>query len=184
MNERGFEIHRDVIPRRPIDRALRLIHAEVRDRGLGAGSIGAWHRNKCWFPHLRERVAIRALLERARWTFMGEGSLVPCEPQIILHFPDEAKEWPLEPHVDEEPPWAGGRPYHAIVGVPLSPWREENGGLVVWPFDTGEPEPVELDPGDAVVMHPKLGHSGCLNRTGAIRYALYFRFLEAMEKAA
>ena len=53
-----------------------------------------------------------------------------------------------------------------------------NGGLWVWPFDATGPAPVELQPGDALVMHPELPHASGLNRQGAMRYAVYFRFLE------
>jgi ectoine hydroxylase-related dioxygenase (phytanoyl-CoA dioxygenase family) len=79
-------------------------------------------------------------------------------------------------HLDQEPDWAQSRRYLRIVGIPLSPWRRENGGLLV-EGDDG-PEPVELDPGDAVRMDPDLAHSGGINLTGAIRYGVYFRWLE------
>ena len=36
---------------------------------------------------------------------------------------------------------------------------------------------VELDPGDAVMMSPAVWHSGGINRTGSIRYGVYFRWL-------
>ncbi len=65
-----------------------------------------------------------------------------------------------------------------IVGVAVSPARAANGGLIVWPCHGGGPAAVELATGDAVVMHPRLGHSGGLNREGMIRYGAYFRFLE------
>jgi ectoine hydroxylase-related dioxygenase (phytanoyl-CoA dioxygenase family) len=38
-------------------------------------------------------------------------------------------------------------------------------------------EAVELDPGDAVAMTPDLEHSGGINRTGSLRYGVYFRWL-------
>ena len=76
----------------------------------------------------------------------------------------------------EEPDWAAGRRYVRIVGVALSDWTRENGGLIV-KTEQG-PEPVELAAGDAVMMDPDLEHSGGVNRTGAIRYGVYFRFLE------
>jgi ectoine hydroxylase-related dioxygenase (phytanoyl-CoA dioxygenase family) len=37
--------------------------------------------------------------------------------------------------------------------------------------------PVELQAGDAVVMHPQLGHTGTLNLGPTIRPAIYFRLL-------
>ena len=100
-----------------------------------------------------------------------------CDPQIVVHPPDDCPEVPLAPHLDEEPPWADGRRYVRIVGVALSPGRRGNGGLEVWPPGSGGPEPVELEPGDVVVMDPKLPHTLGLNCEGGIRYAVYFRFL-------
>jgi len=72
--------------------------------------------------------------------------------------------------------WTSRR-HKAIVGVAPTPNRRTNGGLVVWPFRGGR-VPVELAPGDVVVMHRALGHSGGLNREGGIRYVVYFRFLD------
>jgi ectoine hydroxylase-related dioxygenase (phytanoyl-CoA dioxygenase family) len=80
-------------------------------------------------------------------------------------------------HLDEEPDWAGGRRYERIVGVALSPWRRENGGLLVRDGG-GDAAAVELDAGDAVLLPPDLPHSGGVNRTGSIRYGVYFRWLE------
>jgi ectoine hydroxylase-related dioxygenase (phytanoyl-CoA dioxygenase family) len=100
-----------------------------------------------------------------------------CDPQILLQPPDSSEDVELTPHVDQEPEWADGRPYLRILGVALSPNRRSNGGLVVWPLDGGEEVAVELEPGDVVVMDPKLPHTSGLNREGAIRYAAYFRFL-------
>lgn len=54
----------------------------------------------------------------------------------------------LEPHVDTEPDWAGGRGYAAILGIALSPARAANRGLVVWPFHGDKPELPDLEAGD------------------------------------
>jgi ectoine hydroxylase-related dioxygenase (phytanoyl-CoA dioxygenase family) len=80
-----------------------------------------------------------------------------CDPQIILQFPHVGAEPQITFHVDSEPDWAEGRRYLRIVGVPLSRWHRENGGLLVERDDVGVP--VELDPGDAVLMAPGLRHS-------------------------
>jgi ectoine hydroxylase-related dioxygenase (phytanoyl-CoA dioxygenase family) len=53
----------------------------------------------------------------------------------------------------------------------------ENGGLTVWPLDGRGPQQVALDPGDVLVMDPKLPHASGPNRTGSIRYCVYLRFL-------
>jgi hypothetical protein len=170
----GFETLRGVIPHYAIERALRCLHLDLLHRGLSASEIAAWHEAKCWFPHLRWHPEILGLLEHLR---PGLRQGTPCEPQILLQLPDEADNWPLEPHVDEPPPWAHGRRYRTIVGVALTPNRRINGGLVVWPFRGGR-VPVVLAAGDVVLMDPALGHSGGLNREGGIRYVVYFRFLD------
>jgi hypothetical protein len=57
---------------------------------------------------------------------------------------------PITFHLDEEPEWAGGRRYRRIVGVALSPWRVDNGALLIG--SESDPTPVELDAGDAVML--------------------------------
>jgi len=165
---------RDVVPRGSVDTALRCLHLDLLRRGLPVERIAEWQDAKCWFPHLRWEPAIVQLLEHVP-AELQQG--LPCEPQILLHLPDEAEEWPLVPHVDDPPPWAEGRPYSSIVGVALSAGTERHGGLVVWPFDGSPPRPLDVAPGDVVVMHPRLEHSGTLNRSGEIRYVVYFRFV-------
>jgi hypothetical protein len=173
---RGFEILRAAVTPDLVDRALRHLHLDLVRRGAPADTIGSWLWASHWFPHLRWDPEVTALLnplpERLR-----DGEL--CDPQILLQPPDTAKDIALEPHVDREPDWAGGRRYARILGVALSPNRRTNGGLVVWPLDGSEPQQVELEPGDVVVMDPGLPHTSGLNREGAIRYAVYFRFLQA-----
>jgi hypothetical protein len=174
VEQDGFTVLRRLVPAEARETALRRIHLELMRLGLSAEQIAAYHETKVWFPHLRWEPEILQLLEGMP-AELREGEL--CDPQILLHLPDEATEWPLVPHTDTTPPWAGERPYRLILGVALTPGRVANGGLVVWPFGREEPEPVELEPGDVVLMHPQLPHCGCLNREGAIRYAIYFRFL-------
>jgi hypothetical protein len=128
---------------------------------------------------LRER-ALRRLIEE----------LVPArdgeqwgDAQLVLRFPDEAEDWPLTPHVDHLPEWAGTRSYEMIFGVALSRARASDGCLTVWGGshrgEGGALKLVELAPGDVVVLHPNVGHSSTLNRGGQIRYAVYFRLLGA-----
>jgi hypothetical protein len=52
--------------------------------------------------------------------------------------------------------WAEGRRYLRTVGIPLSPWRRDNGALLI--AANGEPAAVELDPGDAVMMRADVPH--------------------------
>jgi len=174
LESRGWAVVRDVVPREAVETALRRIHLDVAERGLPKDVLDDYLHQMCWFPHLRWEPEILALAEHIP-ADLRRGEM--CEPQILLQPPDAVEEWPIEPHVDEVPPWAPDREYDAIVGVALTPSHEANGGVRVWPFDGDDAVPVDLDTGDLLVMHPKLPHSGGLNREGSIRYAIYFRFL-------
>lgn len=99
-----------------------------------------------------------------------------CEPQLLLRFPGDPPEVG-PPHIDEEPPWANGRKYRCIVGVALSRSWLEDGALLVH-TDTGV-EPVEMNTGDIVVMHPSTPHCGGPNVGCDVRYMVYFRLLYA-----
>jgi hypothetical protein len=171
---RGFDLLRAAVPADAVDRALRHVHLDLIREGADAGTIASWLWAAHWFPHLKWDEEIVGLLEHLP-PELREGEL--CDPQILLQPPDDGDDVVLVPHVDREPDWAGGRGYRRIVGIALTPNRQSNGGLVVWPLDGGEPEPVELELGDVVVMDPRLPHTSGLNREGAIRYAAYFRFL-------
>jgi phytanoyl-CoA dioxygenase PhyH len=172
---RGFAVLRACVPGEAVDGALRHIHLDLVRRGLDADTIGTWLWSAHWFPHLKWDAPVAGLA-----SFLPEPLRQgeQCDPQIVVQPPDDCDDMPLTSHVDRVPDWAEGRPYARIVGVALSPAHAGNGGLWVWPFDGNGPVPLELDPGDAVVMHPRLPHSSGLNREGALRYALYFRFLE------
>ena len=166
------EVARGVVSRRRVQDALRVLHIDLLERGASASELGAWLWGTHWFPHLRERPEIIALADDLPEAWR-EGT--PCEPQILLQFPHVGPVPEITYHHDEEPHWAQGRRYLRIVGVPLSPWHAENGGLLVKGPDG--PVPVELEPGDAVMMTPDVPHSGGINRLGTIRYGVYFRWL-------
>lgn len=166
------EVGRGVVALELVDAALRLLHLDLLENGASAATLGEWLWGAHWFPHLKYDPAIVALAHAlpAAWR---TGTL--SDPQILLQFPHVGPEPEITFHVDREPDWADGRGYARIVGVPLSPWRRENGGLLV---STGDGAvAVELDPGDAVMMTPDLPHSGGVNHTGTVRYGVYFRWL-------
>jgi hypothetical protein len=167
-----FEIARGALPRELVDDALRLVNLDLLERGHSSETLGEWLWASHWFPHLNWHELITRLADAlpAQWT---TGRF--CDPQILLQFPHTGPRPEIVFHVDQEPDWADGRRYARIVGVPLSPWREDNGGLLARIGD--ETVPVELDPTDAVAMSPDLPHSGGVNLTGAIRYGVYFRWL-------
>lgn len=169
----GVEIRRGIVPEELTDAALRLLHLDLITRGASPEELGQWLWSVHWFPHLRDDPRITALAQAlpAEWR-AGE----ICEPQILLQFPHSGPEPEITFHVDKEPDWAGDRRYERIVGIALSRWDRENGGLLI-EQPHGDPAAVELDPGDAVMMEPHVRHSGGINRTGSIRYAVYFRWL-------
>ena len=175
LAERGFAVLPGLVPRDALDAALRHLHLDLVRRGASAETIGAWLWSAHWFPHLKWDAPIVGLTDHLP-DELRDGEL--CDPQIVLQPPDDCDEQPLESHVDSEPEWAQGRRYLRIVGVALTPSTAANGGLRVWPFGGAGPEVVELAPGDVLVMHPNLPHSSGLNREGAVRHAVYFRFLE------
>nr|MDQ3725229.1 hypothetical protein [Actinomycetota bacterium] len=169
----SYEVARGVVPRERIDDALRLLHLDLLSRGAPAEELSEWLWSLHWFPHLRQRPEILALAESLPEEWKA-GRI--CDPQILLQFPHAGPEPEISFHLDREPDWADGSRYLRIVGVPLSSWRGDNGGLLV---ETPEgPAPIEADPGDAVAMTPDLPHSSGINRSGSVRYGVYFRWLE------
>ena len=168
----SYSVARGVVPLDRVDDALRVLHLDLLERGAPAQELSEWLWGAHWFPHLNHHEAILALAEALPEDWRT-GEI--CDPQILLQFPHVGPAPEITFHLDQEPGWAAGRPYERIVGIPLSSWRRDNGGLLVKPAD--EIEAVELDPGDAVMMTPDLPHSGGVNRTGSLRYGVYFRWL-------
>lgn len=172
-----FVVLERVIPEEAIDRALRLLNLEVVNWGLTKEQFDEWHQTKSWFPTLRHFEQITSLADYIPDEYKI-GTM--AEPQILLHYPDEAEEWDIKPHQDEEPPWAVNQHYSKIIGVALTENTPEMGGLSIWDSDEpteGEELPVNLQPGDVVVFEPDAWHKSGLNRTGKIRYMIYFRYL-------
>lgn len=170
--DQGYEIRRGAIAPELIDDALRVLHLDLLSRGASAEELSQWLWGAHWFPHLRYCEEISAL-SRALPADWQEGTA--CDPQILLQFPHTGPPPEVTFHTDQEPPWAEGKHYRRIVGVALSRWQRDNGGLLVKQDD--EVSAVELEPGDAVAMEPDLLHSGGINTTGSVRYAVYFRWL-------
>ena len=168
-----YRIARGAVPLDKVDDVLRMLHLDVLEKGADAKQLSEWLWATHWFPHLKYRDEIMALAEALPEAWRT-GSL--CDPQVLLQFPHVGPEPEITFHLDQEPDWAKERRYVRIVGVPLSPWRKNNGGLLVQ--QAGETIAVEIDPGDAVMMSPDLLHSGGVNFTGSIRYGVYFRYLE------
>ena len=181
-NGPGYVVLPDLVAPDLVDAALRRLNLEILRCGLTAEQIEQWKYSTFW-PSLRweeEIVALRGPMEEV--VPAGPGELWG-DPQLLLRFPDESTDWPLRPHIDDLPEWAGTRSYEMIFGVALSRAHAVDGCLTVWSGshrgEEGERDLVELDPGDVVVLHPGVGHSSTLNTGGSIRYAVYFRLLGA-----
>lgn len=179
----GYVVLPGLVDDERVEAALRRLNLEILRCGISAAQIEEWKYATYW-PSIRwdpEIVALRGPLEAVA---PADGREEWGDAQLLLRFPDEADDWPLSPHVDDLPEWADGREYELIFGVALSRATERDGCLTVWTGshrgeDSGERELVELEAGDVVVLHPKVGHSSTLNRGGTIRYAVYFRLLGA-----
>lgn len=178
----GYAVLRGAVPDDLVEAALRRLNLEILRCGITPEQIGEWKYATFW-PTLRwepEIVALRRPLEELVAPRPGE---TWGDAQLLLRFPDEADDWPLEPHVDDLPDGVDDRGYVAIFGVALSRSTSLDGCVTVWTGshrgEEGEQEQVELDAGDVVALHPGVGHSSTLNRGGTIRYAVYFRLLGA-----
>lgn len=181
LDEQGYTVLRAAVEPSAVGIALRRLNLAIRRHGLTAEDIAACQL-ATFFPHLRWEPEIWGVLPPTAAELLGwrEGDQWG-DPQILLRFPDEEQPWSLEPHVDTLPEWAQHRSYRGIVGVALTTAGAGDGAACVWPGShrgqPGELTPVELEAGDALVMHPQLGHTGTLNLGPTIRTAVYFRLL-------
>ena len=187
----GYEVMRGAVSPEAVRAANRLLFLAVRRFGVSAEEI-VQSQGTTFFPQLRwEPEVWGALPDLAAERFGWQQGDDWAEPQLLIRFPDEDAEWPLQPHVDELPPWAPGLAYRGIVGVALSRAGPEDGAPCVWPGShvshdahpaghpgsSRPPEIISLEAGDALLMHPKLSHAGTLNRGPSVRTAIYFRLV-------
>lgn len=178
----GFTVLRGAADPAAVGAALRRLYLAVRQHGLSAEEIRRCQLGT-FFPHLRWEPEVWGVLPPQAAELLGwaEGDDWG-DPQILLRFPDEEQPWPLTPHTDTLPPGREHLHYRGVVGVSLTDAGPSDGVAWVWPGShrgaaTGEPVPVPLAAGDALVMHPQLGHTGSLNLGCTIRTAIYFRLL-------
>lgn len=103
-----------------VEAANRLLFLAIRRYGLDAEEI-AHCQGTTFFPQLRWEPEVWGVLPDQAAEALGwqEGDDW-AEPQLLMRFPDEDVDWPLEAHVDQLPPWAHGLAYRGIVGVALS----------------------------------------------------------------
>lgn len=181
LEDSGYVVLKGAVEPAAVASALRRLNLAIRQHGLSTDDIWTCQL-ATFFPHLRWEPEIWGALPPIAAELLGwqEGDDWG-DPQLLLRFPDEAQPWTFEPHVDTLPPGQEHRSYRGIVGVALTAARAQDGVICVWPHshrgDPGEMTPVELEAGDAIVMHPRLGHTGSLNLGPTIRTAIYFRLL-------
>ena len=181
LEDQGYVVLRGAVEADAVATALRRLNLAIRQHGLSTDDIWTCQL-ATFFPHLRwEPEVWGALPPRAPELLGWQEGDEWGDPQILLRFPDEAQPWTFEPHVDTLPPGQEHRSYRGIVGVALTTAKARDGALCVWPGshrgDPAEMTPVEVEAGDAVIMHPQLGHTGTLNLGPTIRTAVYFRLL-------
>lgn len=181
FEQQGYVVLRSAVEPDAVTTALRRLNMAIRHHGLTADEIASCQL-ATFFPHLRWEPEIWGVLPQRAAELLGwqEGDDWG-DPQILLRFPDEEQSWTFEPHVDALPPGQEHRSYRGVVGVALTSAGAHDGAACVWPRshlgEPGEMTPVELEAGDALVMHPQLGHTGTLNLGPTIRTAVYFRLL-------
>jgi hypothetical protein len=176
LEARKYVIYEKEISLNLIAKIRHLLHKDLFDNGISKREIDWWKNAACWFPHLRDNPLIVELRDSLpEWARQG----IPCEPQILFGLPD-SKGYDPHPHIDTEPPWANGKKYRTIVGVPLTKFNYANGGIRFWlgGKENGGVETPNFNPGDLFIMHPDLPHSGGPNLSGGVREAIYFRFLK------
>lgn len=181
LEQHGYVVLRQAVEPEAVRTALRRLNMAIRHHGLTAAEISAC-QSATFFPHLRwEPELWGALPPLAPDLLDWQQGDDWADPQILLRFPDEDQPWPYEPHVDALPPGQEHRSYKGVVGVALTSAGPQDGVACVWPGshrgEPGEMTPVPLEAGDALVMHPQLGHTGTLNLGPTIRTALYFRLM-------
>jgi len=181
LADQGYVVLRAAVDPDAVRAALRRLNLAIRHHGLSAADIRTCQL-ATFFPHLRWEPEIWGVLPPVAAELLGwQQGDDWGDPQILLRFPDEAQPWTFEPHVDSLPPGQEHRCYRGVVGVALTPAGAQDGAAWVWPGShRGQPRemtPVELEAGDALVMHPQLGHTGTLNLGPTIRTAIYFRLL-------
>jgi ectoine hydroxylase-related dioxygenase (phytanoyl-CoA dioxygenase family) len=181
LDDQGYVVLRDAVDPAAVATALRRLNLAIRHHGLSTDEIWTCQL-ATFFPHLRWEPEVWGVLPPGAAELLGwtDGDTWG-DPQILLRFPDEEQPWTFEPHVDALPPGEEHRSYRGIVGVALTDAGARDGAACVWPGshrgEPGEMTPVELRAGDALVMHPQLGHTGTLNLGPTIRTAVYFRLL-------
>ena len=181
LDDEGYVVLRSAVPADAVRVAARRLNMAIRHRGLTPEEIAEWQTTG-FFPHLRGEPEVWGVLPPVAPDLLGwqEGDQWG-DPQLLLRFPDAQQDPAAEAHVDELPPWASDRSCRGIIGVALSTAGAEDGAACVRPRShRGEEHPmtpVPLDAGDALVMHPDLGHTGTLNLGPTVRMAVYFRLV-------
>lgn len=164
----SYEVRRGIIREDTVRRALRHLHWEVRAGWLSADNIKAWEDDHHWFPHAGLDVELTCVADE----LPPEWQTGEREPgvQIILQLPTVGERaFEAGFHADDD----DGAHWERIVGVPLSTWSYENGGVR---FPDPDGYCPTLQPGDAIMLSGDQQHGPGPNVTGHIRWGLYFRW--------
>jgi len=173
------EIERDQLPMEEIHDALRAINRHIFEAGLTREEIERSAENALW---------LEPLLHNHPWShyITGLHRHIGIEAdevwtQILLQFPEKPGDIPPERpfHVDDLHPKPGYELQY-VAGVALTPSDEYHGGIR---FEGDHAVP-KLNPGDYVVFSADVPHSGGINYSGQIRYAVYFRYLRHLNRNA
>jgi hypothetical protein len=167
------EVMRDLLPMEEVHDAKRAINCWLWNNGMDKHTIDDWTATANWFTPL--------LYEEWGQYIHGLQDHIGLEAdevwtQILLQFPMSpgVAEPALEYHIDPDPE---GFKLEYIAGIALTHSDGFHGG-VRFKKDNGIAIP--LNPGDAVVFRGDEEHSGGVNFSGDIRYAVYFRYLRRL----
>jgi ectoine hydroxylase-related dioxygenase (phytanoyl-CoA dioxygenase family) len=181
LDEDGFVVLREAVDPDAVSVVVRRLNMAIRHHGLTPEEIAEWQMTG-FFPHLRWEPEVWGVLPAAAADLLGwQDGDQWGDPQLLLRFPDEAPDRQFEPHVDAPPLWAPDRFFRGVVDVALTTAGADEGGAGVWPRshlgESSEMIPVPLAAGDALVMHPELGHTATLNLGPTVRMAVHFRLI-------
>jgi hypothetical protein len=173
-----YRILRDVVPEALRTPVLRLIHTDLRYRGLSSRELDCW--GQVSWPHLEHLAPVQTI---AAWLddVLDHPGELSRPLQIVWTLPQDAPDGlELTPHTDVPP---AGREFALIAGVALSDWSGFNGCVRVWEHGPqGIPCPIALRAGDVVTLTPDTLHSPGVNWSGEIRSGVYVRWMKPFER--
>lgn len=199
FRQNGGLLVKSAVPLVDVHGALRLINGAFPRHGLRVEDRVRDH-DLTYFPDLVAHGALLGLYDSvaplAKKLIANPATPSVC--QIAIRFPGPTKD--LQPHIDGTINRTYEPHFSLLAAVFLSSAAGQEGALHVWPGShltlvesaraggasgllgtgripppPGNPEPVQVAPGDVYLAHPLLAHSGGPNLGAHIRYAIFFR---------